>query len=89
MHATFSDIIHEAMELGNKDRVQSILQKFDDDAVKAVRLTKQAHEVMAAAHKDYMSAIRQLFDGIWAGSGDATRNDESTTDVNAHSPSRS
>jgi hypothetical protein len=35
MRAIFSDIIHEAMELGNKDRVQSILQKFDDDAVKA------------------------------------------------------
>jgi hypothetical protein len=35
MRATFSDIIHEAMELGNKDRVQSILQKIDDDSVKA------------------------------------------------------
>jgi hypothetical protein len=38
MRATFSDIIHEAMEPGNKDRVQSILQKFDDDAVKVQAL---------------------------------------------------
>jgi hypothetical protein len=64
MHATFFDIIHEAMELGNKDRVQSILQKIDDDSVKAQGLMSQAHEVMVAAHKDCMSAIRQLFDGI-------------------------
>jgi hypothetical protein len=35
LRATFCDIIHEVMEPGNKDRVQSILQKFDDDAVKA------------------------------------------------------
>jgi hypothetical protein len=63
MHATFSDIIHEAMEPRNKDRVQSILQKFHNDAVKAQGLMKQAHEMMAA-HKDCMLAIRQLFDGI-------------------------
>jgi hypothetical protein len=89
MCATFSEIIHEAMEPGNKDMVHSILQKFNDDAVKAQGLMKHAHEVMAAAHKDCMSAIWQLFDGIQAGLGDATRNDETTADVNARSPSRS
>jgi hypothetical protein len=57
MRATFSDIIHEAMEPGNKDRVQSILHKFDDDAVKAQGLMAHAHKVMAAAHKDCTSAI--------------------------------
>jgi hypothetical protein len=89
IRATFSDIIHEAMEPGNKDRVQSILQKFDDDVVKAQGLMAQAHEAMAAAHKDCMSAILQLIDGIQAGSVDATRNDESTADVIARSPSHS
>jgi hypothetical protein len=57
MRATFSDFVHEAMEPGNEGRVQSILQKFDDDAVKAQGLLAQAHEVMAAAHKDCMLTI--------------------------------
>jgi hypothetical protein len=60
MCATFSYIIHDAMETGNKDRVQSILQKFDDDVVKVQGLMPHAHEVMAAVHKDCMLAIRQL-----------------------------
>jgi hypothetical protein len=88
MRATFSDIIHKAMEPGNKDRVQSILQIFDDDAVKVQGLMAQAHEVMAASHNDCMSAIQQLFDDIRAGSGNASRNDETTADVTARSPSR-
>jgi hypothetical protein len=87
MRATFSDIIHEAMEPGNKDRVQSILQKFDDDTVKVQALVTQAHEVMATTHKDCMSVIRQLLDGIWAGSGDAPQNDKSIANVTARSPS--
>jgi hypothetical protein len=78
---------HDALETGNKDRVQSILQKFDDDVVKVQGLMEQAHEVMAAAHKDCMLAIRQLFDGIWAGSGNAPRNDETIADVTARCPS--
>jgi hypothetical protein len=87
LHATFCDIIHEAMEPGNKDRVQSILQKFDNDAVKAQGLMEQAHEVMAAAHKDCMSAIRQLFDANRARSENAPWNDETIADVTAWSPS--
>jgi hypothetical protein len=71
MYATFFDISHEAMEPGNKDRVQSILQKFDDDTIKAQVLMTHAHEGMAAVHKDCMSAIRQLLDGIRAVLGDA------------------
>jgi hypothetical protein len=48
-----------------------------------------AHEVMVAAHKDCMTAIRQLFDGNRAGSKNAPQNDESTDGVTARSPSRS
>jgi hypothetical protein len=87
LRATFCDIIHEVMEPGNKDRVQSILQKFDDDAVKAQGLMAQGHEVMAASHKDCMSAIRQLFDANRARLENAPRNDEITADVTAWSPS--
>jgi hypothetical protein len=55
MHATFSDLVHEAKDQGNKDMIQAILQKFDD-AIKVHGFMAQAHDVMAEYTK---TAFRQ------------------------------
>jgi hypothetical protein len=89
MRSTFSNIVHEAMDQGNKDRVHSTLQNFDDDAIKAQGLMAQAYDVKATTHKDCISTIRQFFNDIRTGTENTPQNDETTTDVTARSPSRS
>jgi hypothetical protein len=76
------------MDQGYKDRVQAKLQKFDDDAIKAQGLMAHAHDVMAVAHKVYISSIRQLFNDIRTSTENTLQNDETIADVTARSPSR-
>jgi hypothetical protein len=56
--------IVQILKSGYKEEIQIAMHKFDEAAVEAQGLMRQAHEVMDSAHREYTAGIRRLLQTV-------------------------
>jgi hypothetical protein len=54
------DVIDELVSVNNMRKINSLLQKFDSEAIKAHHMIQQAHQDMITAHTECVKAIQHV-----------------------------
>jgi hypothetical protein len=55
-----ADVIDELVSVSNMWKINSLLQKFDSEAIKAHHMIQQAHQDMITAHTECVKAIQHV-----------------------------
>jgi hypothetical protein len=58
-----ADAINEIVSVNNRQKINSLLQKFDSEATKAHHVMQQAHQDMIIEHTECVEAIQHVLSG--------------------------
>jgi Mg2+ and Co2+ transporter CorA len=53
-------VVDEVVSINNRQKVNKVIKKFDDEALKVQRMMTQAQQVILTAHRECISAIRAM-----------------------------